>query len=290
MIAFASAVADPAAYRRFAGPGVERTAESDSPVITFMDAGGPGRTLNLILQEAARLPGLEALVLIDDHTEIVDRTFCTKVRELFADPQVAISGCIGGSDFRGIAWWTGTVRGASIIQIHHDSAGGELTAFDWGPAPDPAGAVDAIADLLMVLSPWAVTNLRFDESLPSRLGLGIDLCLQARAAGRTVRTAPFEVVSHRPLEPLQPEQQEEWVLAHRAAAERSEDAADPDSEAWKERARRAEARREAARLHYYFTDLHYDAQRLRLLRRVKALPLGHLHNLARRTRDTLRDL
>ncbi|CAB4930026.1 unannotated protein [freshwater metagenome] len=290
MIAFGTAIGDPRAYRRHAEPGIAAVAEPQSPVITFMDAGGPGRTLNLILDEARRIADLEALVLVEDHTEITDPAFCARVRELVADPQLAIAGCIGGSNFRGIAWWTGTVRGTPVRQRHHDAGGGERLAFDWGPPPGPPGEVEAVDGLLLVLSPWAVEHLRFDESLPSRYGVAIDLCRRARAAGRTVFAARLDVLTHRPLEPLQPEDQPEWVQAHIAAADRREDAGDPDSAAWKERARHAEARREASRLHYYSTDLRYDAQRLRMLRRVQWLPLGRLHSLARRARDAARDL
>ena len=45
----------------------------------------------------------------------------------------------------------------------------------------------------MVLSPWAVRELRFDESLGKLHGYDFDICMQARAAGKKVVTADFRV-------------------------------------------------------------------------------------------------
>ena len=42
----------------------------------------------------------------------------------------------------------------------------------------------------MVLSPWAVRELRFDESLGKLHGYDFDICMQARAAGKKVVDAP----------------------------------------------------------------------------------------------------
>ena len=37
---------------------------------------------------------------------------------------------------------------------------------------------------MIVLSPWAVRNLSFDERVAGRHGYDVDICLQARAAGK----------------------------------------------------------------------------------------------------------
>ena len=67
--------------------------------------------------------------------------------------------------------------------------GGEVPWPDDGGRPPcaPIGEVDSVYGLLLALSPWAVRNLRFDESLGPRYGHDFDLCAQARAAGRKVR-------------------------------------------------------------------------------------------------------
>ena len=54
--------------------------------------------------------------------------------------------------------------------------------------------------MLLVLSPWAVRNLRFDEALALGHGYDVDYCLQARAAGRKVMTADLALTHHQSLE------------------------------------------------------------------------------------------
>ena len=101
----------------------------------------------------------------------------------------------------------------------------------------------------MVFSPWAVRNLRCDESIGLLHGYDFDLCRQARAAGRRVLCADLPVAHHHSLDLVT--EIEIWVSAHMRAAEPFDDAAPgpgaPD-EAWRERARRAEAAAAAARL------------------------------------------
>ena len=46
------------------------------------------------------------------------------------------------------------------------------------------GEVDSIDGFVMVLSLWAVRNLRFDESLGKLHGYDFDICMQAKAATR----------------------------------------------------------------------------------------------------------
>ncbi len=65
--------------------------------------------------------------------------------------------------------------------------GGDFPAFAWDPEGRPpfarTGEVDSIDGFVMVLSPWAVRELRFDESLGKIHGYDFDLCLQVRDAG-----------------------------------------------------------------------------------------------------------
>src|SRR4051794_39091012 len=50
------------------------------------------------------------------------------------------------------------------------------------------GEVDTVDGILLVLSPWAVRHVRFDESLGLVQGYVLDVCLQVREAGRKVVT------------------------------------------------------------------------------------------------------
>jgi methionine biosynthesis protein MetW len=66
--------------------------------------------------------------------------------------------------------------------------------IDFGGHPDD---VDAVDGLLLVLSPWAVRNLRFDaDAFDAFHGYDVDFCFQARAAGRRVVVDDIGVFHH----------------------------------------------------------------------------------------------
>jgi GT2 family glycosyltransferase len=99
-----------------------------------------------------------------------------------------------------------------------------------------------------------VSNLRFDEALVLGHGYDVDICLQARRAGRKVMTADIRVIEHRALAVVS--ELDLWTEAHIAFARKWE-VPTPD---WKARARRAEAEREASRAIAYFRRLGFDAR------------------------------
>ena len=104
--------------------------------------------------------------------------------------------------------------------------------------PSWAEEVDSIDGLIMVLSPWAVRELRFDESLGKLHGYDFDICMQARAAGKKVATAPFRVIHRSPAPISDPEV---WIQTYVRLAEKWRDEL-PDTGAEPEqRALRAEA-------------------------------------------------
>jgi hypothetical protein len=265
MIAFGSSIQGAEAYRRFAQPGIERVREPGAEVFAFAAVEPIARTYNLILDAAARIE-LEALVLVHPHTEIVDADFCAKVRELLRDPELGIAGCAGAVGGRSIAWWEGAVTAAPSTHAYGEWGGGELPAFSWTERAAPPAEVEALDGQLLVLSPWAVRNVRFDETLRYSFGFDVDACRQARAAGRTVRVADLRVVLHRSLELVK--DLDVWAEAHVSVAEKWETlpAEDP---AWKARARRAEAEREAARAVAFSRSLVLDARVLELERSLE---------------------
>jgi GT2 family glycosyltransferase len=153
---------------------------------------------------------------------------------------------VGATGVRDIAWWDGAVTWNSAVYHYGELGGGQLR---WRPdGPQSPGEVDSIYGLVMALSPWAVRNLRFDESVGMFHGYDFDICRQASAAGRKVVAADLEVAHHHSLDLV--EESEIWVTAHMRAAELwdSSGPADPLDPGWKQRARRAEAAAAAARL------------------------------------------
>jgi hypothetical protein len=117
----------------------------------------------------------------------------------------------------------------------------------------------------MALSPWAVRELRFDESLGARHGYDIDLCLQARAAGKKVVTADLKVVHHHSLELIA--DPDRWIESHIAVAEKWNgmlgEGVDGDAEL-RARTRRAEAEAAAYRLMMGAAQLQRDAAQAEL--------------------------
>jgi hypothetical protein len=205
--------------------------------------------------------------------EILDPAFCDKVRLALEDPDVAIVGAVGATGVRTIAWWDGELSAAPVVQRYQAFGGGELPAFSWKErAPAPA-EVEVVDGRLMVLSRWALETLRFDESLQLGYGYELDLCLKARAAGRKVMTADLRVAYHtRTLRLLN--DYDLWIEGHIQAAERLADRlpgppAPPGG--WTERARRAEAEREAARTLAYSTEHRVDAELAPLERALEEL-------------------
>jgi hypothetical protein len=265
VIAFGCAIALPEVYDRCARRGIDSVAEPGSARLEYRALNSINRSYNLILDKAAAYDELEALVLVHQDTEIVDPDFCRKVRHVLSDPDVAVAGCIGARGVRSIAWWEGSVSWASFIHRYGEFGGGDLPGFSWKAADAPpyarTGEVDVVDGFLLVLSPWAVHNVRFDESLGRLHGYDVDYCLQVRAAGRKVMTHDFRAVHNHSLELVS--DPEGWVEAHMRLAEKWHGRMHGVGEAggdWEQRARRAEAEAEVSRAAAVSKQLQFDAR------------------------------
>jgi hypothetical protein len=292
MIVFSSSITNPEAYRRYARPGIAAAAEPGSEIDAYAAVGSACRSGNLLLEAAARRDDLEALVLVDEYVEIEDPDFCARVREALRDPAVAVAGWMGASGVRGIAWWEGRVSCGPVVRRHGEHGGGSLSPFAWRRVDDPPAEVDMVDGRLMALSPWAVRNLRFDETLSLGHGYDLDYCLRVRQAGRKVVTARMAAVHHHALELVT--NKDLWIEGHIRFAELW-DGRMPGTEPttdWKARARRAEAERDAARTVAYSSTSRVDARVVPLQRELDAMigsrawrltaPLRALNRLRRR--------
>lgn len=185
MIAFATCVGSEQTYRSRALAGLRLAAEPDSLVAETSTDRSIFAAYNEVLDALAERDDLEALVLLHDDTEIVDPDFCAKVRARLAEGDIAVIGVVGARDARSLRWWEGQGFGAV-----RESRG--LVDFGGG-----SHDVETVDGLLMVLSPWVVRNLRFDDVRFSGFhGYDADLCAQARAAGRRVIVDELDVVHH----------------------------------------------------------------------------------------------
>ncbi len=131
-------------------------------------------------------PDIEGLVLLHEDVTIESAAFIAAIRTELADPDVAVVGAIGALRPASLRWWQGEGRGRV-----RDSTG--LVDFGGGRHD-----VDVLDGLCLVLSPWAIQHLRFDESAFDGFhGYDSDICLQARAAGKRVRvTRPADHAPH----------------------------------------------------------------------------------------------
>ena len=185
MIAFAACVAAPDKLSRFAAPGLHRAMEPDSMFAELETDRSIHEAYNEALEHFAGYEDLEALVLMHEDCELLDDDFCTRVRTALADPSVAIAGPVGARGVTGLAWWEGEIAGRAA----------ETRGIVEGDQLDRD--VDALDGLLLVLSPWAVRELRCDtETFTGFHAYDIDLCFQARSAGHRVVTAPLNVFHH----------------------------------------------------------------------------------------------
>jgi Glycosyltransferase like family len=264
MIVYACAVSDGDVFARCAEPGIRRVMEVDpgAEMLAQPSAGTIFRNYNLLCEQVAGREDLEALVLLHQDVEIADSGLSGKLREVLADPDVAIAGCAGAIGVRSLAWWEGSITWASVTQRYDELGGGEVEGVSWradsAPPYTRVGEVDAVDGCLLALSPWAARNLRFDESIGASHGYDVDICLQARAAGKKVLAADLRVVHHHSLELLSAP--EEWIRAHIALAEKWEGELDRERlEDWRGRARRAEAEASAYRLRMGAAQLQRDA-------------------------------
>lgn len=297
MIAFGVSITKTDVYSRCAEPGIRRVAEPDSAILAYNAPGSIFRSYNLLLDKAAELDDLEALVLLHQDAELVDDDFCAKVRRALRDDRVAVAGCVGAVDVRSIAWWEGSPTWASFTHRYEENGGGEVESLTWMPDAMPpyahTGEVDTVDGFVLVLSPWTVRNLRFDESLGQFHGYDFDFCVQARAAGRKVVTVDFRVVHHHSLELV--DDLETWKEAHMRVAEKWDGRMGNVGSAagdWKQRARRAEADAAAARLEYYSLLLKHEAQMKEITRSLSwriTAPLRFLNVLRRGLRKAWRE-
>jgi hypothetical protein len=273
MIAFGCSITSPETYERCAGPGIRLAAEPSSQILAQAAAGSIFRSYNLLMERASAFDDLEALVLVHQDAEIVDRDFVPKLRETLKDPDVGVVGCVGAIGVRSIAWWEGSVTWASFTHRYGELGGGELPAFSWNGQKLPpyahTGEVDTVDGFVLGLSPWVVRNVRFDESLGQLHGYDLDFCLQVRQAGRKVMTQDFKVVHHHSLDLVS--EPETWIEAHMRVAEKWDGKMEGIGQGggdWKQRARRGEAEAAAARAGAVTAQLKAEAHARQLEREI----------------------
>ena len=191
MIAFGCATTNEEEYLAYARPSIARVAEPNALLMRRQGHDSIHEPYNEMLEEAAEYDNLEAVVLLHQDLSIEDKDFLAKIRGILAaSPDVAVIGAAGARDVHSLSWWEGECHGG--LEMPAVVPGGERVRYVRG-----AYEVDAVDGILLVLSPWAVRELRFDRELAGSLdGYDLDLCLQAREHRRRVVVGEFDVSHH----------------------------------------------------------------------------------------------
>lgn len=207
MIGFGVSVADRQKFRQWAEPGMARVAEPDSEVWTIENADSIQHAYNAILDRAAERDDLEALVLLHEDTEIDDVRFMEKVRNGFHDPLNAVLGPVGARGVRSLAWWEADVTFGRV-----GAPNVTLEPIMHAEVPYGWHQVDSVDGLMMVLSPWAVREVRFDERFAAYFhGYDVDYCFEVRAQGRRCLVAPLGAIHYGVWRPTRVDR---WIEAH----------------------------------------------------------------------------
>ena len=113
----------------YARPGIQAAAEPGATVFAFAAVGHVCRSNNLLLDAAGRARGPGgARARPPARGDRRPRASAPASRQAFADPDVAVVGCMGATGVRTIAWWEGRVSRGAVRQRYHEHGGGELAA------------------------------------------------------------------------------------------------------------------------------------------------------------------
>lgn len=163
-------------YAKYTAPWVA----TGRPSIALTDQPSIAIGYNRILDHFRRQV-LDAVILVHDDLEITDPDAEAKFLAAFAD-DVALVGVAGGKSDQSLHWWRGECVGHQMT----DSG-----LIDFGAR---TGDVAFLEGSILVFSPWAVENLRFDERYPDFRSGYDDICLTARAGGK--RNVVVDVDTH----------------------------------------------------------------------------------------------
>jgi hypothetical protein len=218
VIRYGCVIASERKYRRYAYRGIGLAAGEDPPVIELRDRDCLFRAYNEVLDRVAGECDVEALVLVHEDTEIRDADFEGRARAELSQERVAVVGAVGGVGVTDIDWWANEqlVGSASLTVLKPVETYGTnlLSTSDSRVGRRGGGEVDTVDGFLLVLSPWAIANLRFDEALgPGFHGYDADLCFQARELGQKVVVMDTDIAHHQ--DTLGPgTARESWKRAH----------------------------------------------------------------------------
>lgn len=188
-------------YRRYVEPRIDA-----GRVVLMVDQTSIGEAYNTVLDSYAAYPP-DAVILLHDDLEIVDPRAEEKFLAALAQPEVVLAGIAGGSGVTSLAWWEANTVG------HQQT---DAMMIDFGGRE---GDVDLLEGSILVFSPWAVKNLRFDLRFTGFHGYD-DIAMIAKAAGKRVYVADVDTHHHTSMGFKTPESAAAWQNADRMFREK----------------------------------------------------------------------
>lgn len=156
---------------------------------------------------AYRHSKLDALILLHDDLEILDPFAEQKFLKVLDEPDVALAGVAGGSGRNGLAWWNQNPIGHQRTNIMN---------IDFGTR---TGDVDLLEGSLLVLSSWAIRNLRFDARFTGFHGYD-EIGMQARHQQKRCVVVDVDTHHHSDMGFKSEASYGEWLTADRLYREK----------------------------------------------------------------------
>lgn len=175
---------DGSKYRQVALPHIQGALEPADMVLARSGEVGIAQVYNYFIRKARDRPDCEALVLVHDDVEILDRNFRAKIIAAADEANVGVIGVVGGSELTSVEWYNARRK---VGRVHETRF-----SIDFGAS---RGDVDVVDGLLMAITPRAFRVLDFDEvACHAYHGYDLDYCLSARSAGFRVTVAPLDIM------------------------------------------------------------------------------------------------
>jgi hypothetical protein len=194
VVRFGCCVGSHEKWRQWVVPSVGST-------MTVYGATSIAEAYNEMLDTVSEVENLDALVLLHDDLEVTDPDLRVKIDTVLSDLDVALVGVAGGRGAQTLAWW------------NYETVGHQMTdsgLLDFG---ERAGDVETLEGSFLVLSRWAIQNLRFDERYGGFHGYD-DISYDALRLGKRVVVADIDTHHHTRLGWKSAECAEAWTAAN----------------------------------------------------------------------------
>lgn len=188
MILFGVCVADQNKFESICLPSIQNlVSDVQIDLVTTSHPSSIYEAYNAILDHARSVDDYEAVVLLHEDVEILDRDFIAKLQRVIAEiPKLGVLGVIGARKVTSLRWWEAPELVGRVYEnrgiVAHSERSGEVACVD---------------GLLMVLTSKAFRQVAFDSDTYGGFhGYDVDYCFDVRTAGLEVHVADIDIAHH----------------------------------------------------------------------------------------------